>query len=168
MFHGNELSLRHLFQHLDGKASSPHGFSGSIGKQLEACEHLPTIHFERLDGNLPAMTEETVNDLSTDQKYLLEICQAVCSGVCSVSLSRRNPGRIAHSRWLTMANRILRLYVGSENPSPQLKTLAKYIVKVCTPMWFFIKATPRARTVQNIFGALSIFSLFGEGFKRFC
>lgn len=139
MFHGNELTLRHLFKHLDGKTSGPRGFSGSIGKQLETCDDLPIIHFERLDGNLPEMTEDTVNDLSRDQKYLFEICQAVCSGECSDSLSRRNPGRIAHSRWITMANRILRLYVGVENPSPQLKTLAEYIVKVYTPMWFFIK-----------------------------
>ena len=37
--------------------------------------------------------------------------------------------------------RILRLYVGSESPSLNLKTLATYIVKVYAPMWFFIKSS---------------------------
>ncbi|KAF8774155.1 hypothetical protein HNY73_016737 [Argiope bruennichi] len=63
------------------------------------------------------------NDLSTDQKYLLDMCIAVSSGNCSLDLSLRNPGKLARSRWLTLANRFLRLYVTTE------KTLSKYIVK---------------------------------------
>ena len=140
LFHYNELPLRHLFKHLDGITSGPRGFCGVIGKQLETCEQLPLVQFEKIDGNLPIIEENIVNDLSTDQKYLFEISKAICSGNCAIDLSRRDPGRMVHSRWLTMANRVLRLYVGSESPSLNLKTLATYIVKEYAPMWFFIKS----------------------------
>ena len=79
------------------------------------------------------------DDLSTDQKYLLEIWTAVVTGTCSEDLARRNPGILSHARWLTTANRILRLYVTTENPTSQLQVLATYVSKVYAPMWFVIK-----------------------------
>jgi len=62
-----------------------------------------------------------------------------------LELSRRDPGALSHSRWLTAANRILRLYVATEKPSPNLKTLATYIMKVYAPIWFQIKANPSCK-----------------------
>lgn len=61
------------------------------------------------------------------------------SGCCSDDLANRDPGKISHARWLTTANRILRVYVSSENPSENLKILTKYIVLVYGPVWFNIK-----------------------------
>ena len=58
-----------------------------------------------------------MNDLSTDQQYLYEMCQAVSMGKVSEELGRRSPGALHHARWLTRANRIPRLYVSSLNPS---------------------------------------------------
>ena len=52
----------------------------------------------------------------------------------------RNPGCLNHSRWLTTANRILRLYVSDKEPSDNLKTLVILIIRVYAPMWFAIKA----------------------------
>ena len=83
-----------------------------------------------------------VQDLGTDQKYLHEICTAVVNGQCPQDLSLRNPGAINHSRWLTTSNRILRLYIGSEKPSHELITLAKFVIRVYAPMWFSIKCNP--------------------------
>uniref|UniRef100_A0A8D8VVF7 Uncharacterized protein n=1 Tax=Cacopsylla melanoneura TaxID=428564 RepID=A0A8D8VVF7_9HEMI len=51
---------------------------------------------------------------------------------------------MAHSRWLTTANRILRLYVSTNNPSEGLKLLARFVIKVCAPSWFEIKQNPKA------------------------
>ena len=138
--HANELPLRHLFQHLDGKTSGPNGFSGSIGKQLEICHKLPVVEFVRIKSNLPYLKNEV--DLSTDQKYLFEMCLSISNGNCSIDLSRRNPGKQAHSRWLTTANRILRLYISKKSPKENLKILAEFIVKVYGPMWFYIKMNP--------------------------
>lgn len=84
---------------------------------------------------------DTDLDLSTDQMYLLQICQAVKSGVCPAELARKSPGNISHARWLTTANRILRLYITESKPSKNLTKLAKYVVLVYAPTWFEVKRT---------------------------
>lgn len=71
--------------------------------------------------------------MSTDQKYLFEMCHAVASGVCGEDIANRQPGNMVHSRWLTTANRILRLYVGTNEPSYQLQVLVDYDMKVYAP-----------------------------------
>lgn len=140
--HANELPLRHLFTHLDGPTTGPRGFSGPIGKALQACETLPIVAFEKIESNFPYIT---CDDLSTDQAYLLDISQAVITGNCSNDLARRDPGKLNHSRWLTTANRILRLYVATTSPSAELKEMAMFIVKVYAPLWFLIKTKPSCK-----------------------
>lgn len=139
MLHANELPLRHLFLTLDGCTSGPREYSGTIGKQLAACENKTTVSFRAVSGNLPDLSKNVVDELSTDQKYLYEICQAVSTGSCSPELANRKPGKMAHSRWLTSANRILRLYVSTLNLSENLQLLVNYVVKVYAPIWFLIK-----------------------------
>lgn len=139
MLHTNELPLRHLFLTLDGRTSGPTEYSGPIGKELAVCENKTTVSFCAVAGNLPDLSENVVEVLSTDQKYLYEICQAVSIGSCTPELANRQPGKMAHSRWLTSANRILRLYVSTLNPSENLKLLVNYVVKVYAPIWFLIK-----------------------------
>lgn len=95
------------------------------------------VTFEMLESNMPPI--ELNLDLSTDQSYLRDIVIAISTGTVSESLARRNSGHMSHARWLTTANRILRLYVSSENPKPELKTLAQFIMKVYAQVWFFIK-----------------------------
>lgn len=67
------------------------------------------------------------------------MANAISNGVVRADLSHIKPGPISHSRWLTKANRLLRLYVSTENPSRNLKILATYIMKVYVPMHFNIK-----------------------------
>ena len=135
--HGNELPLRHLMQKLDGKTSGPTGFTEEIGKALKDFEKLAVnIHFT------PITTEFTnidCNDLSTDQKYLLEIHRAVSQGVVDDPVFKRDPGTLNHSPWLTTANRLLRYYA---NPSRNLFLVAEYVMKVYAPVWFKIKCSP--------------------------
>lgn len=165
MFHGNELPLRHLFCHLDGKTKGPNEFKGEIGQQLENCANLPVVTFLPIENNLPLL--ENINDLSTDQKYLLDMCIAVSSGNCSLDLSLRNPGKLAHSRWLTLANCILRLYVATENPTENLKTLAEYIVKVYAPVWFNIKLKPSCTYgSKHLFKLISYSRYLSDDFKN--
>uniref|UniRef100_A0A8D9BH13 Uncharacterized protein n=1 Tax=Cacopsylla melanoneura TaxID=428564 RepID=A0A8D9BH13_9HEMI len=59
-------------------------------------------------------------------------------------IANRSPGKMAHSRWLTTANRILQLYVSTNNPSEGLKLLAQFVIKVYAPSWFEIKQNPKA------------------------
>lgn len=142
MLHGNELPLRHLLQHLDGSTTGPRAFSGPIGKALPLCHLMPIVAFEKISVELPSVN---LLCLSTDQKYLWEITSAVSCGEFSPALAQRNPGTLNHARWLTMANRVLRLFVSTSKPSEQLTILSTYIVRVYVPMWFSIKSKPSCK-----------------------
>lgn len=74
LLHANELPLRHLFQKIDGKTIGPKQYAGEIGKALETCESLPIVDFQPISTLLPVI-EKT--DLSSDQQYLLDICNAI-------------------------------------------------------------------------------------------
>lgn len=138
MLHLNELPLRHLFQHLDGETSGPKSFTGPIGKALGDCEDKPVTEFLPIpSSNLP--TEIDKADLSTDQEYLYNMCAAVAKGHCPPELAMRKPGPVVHSRWLTTASRLLRLYVSTAEPSSSLKALCSYVMLVYAPVWFSIK-----------------------------
>lgn len=61
----------------------------------------------------------------------------------------RQPGNITHSRWLTTANNVMRLYVRTIeiDPSEGLKELATYVAKVYAPVWFAFKIN--AKCIYN-------------------
>ncbi|GBO42382.1 hypothetical protein AVEN_271632-1 [Araneus ventricosus] len=77
--------------------------------------------------------------LSKDQQYLLDISYALTSGSSPEYLSVREPVRFPHSRWLTTANRDLRLYLSFENPTDEHKILVYFIPKSYMPVWVHIK-----------------------------
>lgn len=140
LLHLNELPFRKIMVALDGPTSGPNTFSGPIGKQLLSCQNLDVVNFVAIESDIP---EVDLKELSTDQKYLYEISKAVSTGTCTEELARRNPGNISHARWLTLANRILRLYVAMDDPTPELRKLAEFIMKVYIPSWFSIKCNPK-------------------------
>ena len=47
------------------------------------------------------------------------------------------------SRWLTLAARLLRLYIGTETPSANLCLLVEYLVRHYIPVWFRIRRHSR-------------------------
>ena len=117
--HANKLPFRHLFQ---------------TCKMLDRCEKVDVVNFEPVPFDLFDMSEI---DLSTDQQYLYGIHLSVSAGKLSEGLNNdKNPGKMAHSRWLTTANRILRLYVPTVELSQTLKTIVEYIMKVYVPVLF--------------------------------
>lgn len=136
LLHFNELPFRHLFQILDGETTGPKSFSGPIGIQLSKCEKLPLVDFESVDCEIPDIDR---NILSKDQQYLLDISSAIKSGNCPVDLCVREPGPLSHSRWLTTANRVLRLFLSVDTPSDEHKMLVAFILKSYMPLWFKIK-----------------------------
>lgn len=93
------------------------------------------VPFSSIFCNLP----EASTDLVSNQKYLYDICEIISSGDCSLELSKRHPKKLWHSRWMTTANRILRLHVGTGSASSELKCLSEFIVIVYVPIWFNIK-----------------------------
>ena len=144
MYHCNELPLRHLMMKLDGTTASPAQFNGTIGKALQDCHKLPiNTQFQSRRNHLPQQLHDASTiDISKDQKYLFDICKGIELGIVSDSLARKEPGPVVHSRWLTTANRILRLYVSDKQPSAELVLLTDYVLQVYAPVWFSIKLEP--------------------------
>lgn len=151
LLHFNELPFRHLFESVDGDTTGPTSFSGQIGKQLSGCEKLPVANFETINSEDINVTK---TDLSKDQQYLLDIYRAVKTGECAPDLAVKDPGPLSHSRWLTCANRILRLYISEVKPSDELKMLVSYIMKIYAPVWFEIKMHPSVK-----FGPVHMFKV---------
>lgn len=136
LLHFNELPYRHLFQFLDGESTGPSTFSGVIGKRLPDCIKMSVVEFEKVESEI---IDIDTKDLSNDQQYLLHIVRTIQTGNCTPDLANRDPGPLSHSRWLTCANRVLRLYISDSNPSNELKILVQYIMKTYAPVWFDIK-----------------------------
>ncbi|KAK0048904.1 hypothetical protein Bpfe_021670 [Biomphalaria pfeifferi] len=144
LLHTNELPLRHLFTTLDGPTSGATSFSGPIGRELHHCELKHIANFTKITSqhSMPVLDEDVVADLSCDQKYLYDIVTAIRTGVVSENLSARKPGPLNHSRWLTFANRVCRLYVATDNPSANLCIITHFIVTNYAANWFNIKHNP--------------------------
>lgn len=96
------------------------------------------VDFLPIDCTLPNADKK---ELSKDQQYLLDISGAIKCGQCPADLAAREPGPLSHSRWLTAANRVLRLYVSEKKPSEELKQLVFFILHCYMPLWFRIKAS---------------------------
>ena len=79
-------------------------FFGIGWSMLPNCAKMPIAQFQKIQYDFPDIRSA---DLSGEQQYLKDICIAVDSGHCSVSLSHREPGKLVMSRWVTLANRIL-------------------------------------------------------------
>jgi len=139
LLHANELPLRHLINHVDGKTSGPATFTGPIGSKLRDCDKQAICDFSAIPSEVITIDS---NELSTDQQYLLQIYNAVSSGECPNELALKNPGKMHHARWLTTANRILRLYVSEPSPSSRLLVIVNFIMRVYAPVWFSIKCNP--------------------------
>lgn len=92
-----------------------------------------------LDNMPPRIEEKEQQQLSTDVQQLYKLANAVSQGSCPVDLANNKLGPIAHSRWLTKANRFLRLYMSTNKPSNNLKIIVVYIMKVYVPMYFNVK-----------------------------
>lgn len=137
--HSNELPLRALLTKLDGNTTGPKTYSGPIGKRLPDVEQKPIANFEPITFQCLVNLEKIAQNLSTDQKYLFDICTGISNGKVSKELGIRSPGTLSMARWVVTANRILRLYISYRNPSVNLKTMARFVIEVYAPVMFEIK-----------------------------
>lgn len=94
------------------------------------------VNFDSIQCVIPEIDRKL---LSKDQQYLFDISTAIKSGNCPEDLSIRDPGPLSHARWLTAANRVLRLYASVITPSDEHKLLVSFILKSYMPVWFNIK-----------------------------
>lgn len=148
LLHCNELPFRKFFATVDGgRTTGPSTSTGVIASALNYDpKDIPIANFLPIHGNVVDVADIVKRDLSTDQLYFLKACLAVQLGPQSSSdipfLQNSLPGNISHARWLTKANRILRLYMSKDVPSERLRRVTNFIVKVYGPCWFKIKSNP--------------------------
>lgn len=124
---------------IDGGTKGPSSYSGSIGKRLTGCEDLPVVKFEKISFSCPNNLGEIAHTLSSDQKYLFDICTAVSRGDIPNGLAKRSAGNLSTSRWYVTANRILRVYVSDPTPSFNLRTMARYVMSSYALILFDMK-----------------------------
>ena len=124
--------------------SGPKSFKGPLGQAVAGDIHRqPVAEFQPIPTSpLPEIPDQVAADLSTDQRLLLRYSQAVAAGTVSPELARAKPGPLNHSRWLTLAIRVLVLYTRTSEPIDSPVSVATFVQKVYAPMWFHIKARP--------------------------
>lgn len=90
LLHFTELPLRALFTSIDGSTTGPKAFSGVIGKAIHSLVILSVVKFTPITTILPNLRHQmATKELSTDQRYLYEICEAISNGNVSPSLAKR-------------------------------------------------------------------------------
>ena len=117
LLHANELPFRHAFDYIDcGMSKGPSKLSGKIGAQLHLdLTKRSVVNFSAVTGDLPELSPDILQDLSEDHRYLYDIRHAIQKGKISCKLQQRSPGNLHNARWLTRANRVLRLYISTSN-----------------------------------------------------
>ena len=140
--HQAELPYRALFKTLDGQTKGPNTWSGVIGRRLSGPVHtLPVVEFAPVPcADFPVLTADVEASLSKDFQLLFQCARCVTTGECDPSVARRVHAKVNMARWFTAQSRLLRLYMAEPQPSPELTTLAQYIVRVYLPTVVGVKA----------------------------
>jgi len=112
-----------------------------VGKKLNGnVSTWPVKIFEPIENaNFPKLLDDIVDDLSLDQYYGYRICLEVMSGYLDPDLQKLQIGPIVHSRWLTLACRIIRFYSSTKQLSESLVQLTNCCLKISFPTWLNIK-----------------------------
>ena len=127
-------------------------FKGEIGALIkeEVHEYVVDDSFEVLDFITPIrdIPEVILADMNEDQKYLYRIVRMIRAGNIDYNALKQVIGPLSHSRWLTAASRICRVWVSKHGlrkngaSYKSLKTIVSFIVSTYAPIWFDVKCQP--------------------------
>ena len=146
-----ELPLQHLVTHYLGETSGPNSFKSDLGKKIVELKQPEIVNFTPIPTDeLPEIPDDVIKDLSRDQNLLYRTTRAVMSGICPQSLASATLGPVSHSRWLTLAVRILVYYMSLAVPPYPIKRLANFIVNIYVPQWFNLRLHWRATDAPRI------------------
>ena len=169
--HQNKLPLRAIFKELDGETAGSKSFNRPlVQKCAENIYLIPPVQFNLIKTNINAgfLKNKIKNDLSNDQKLLLEYCVSISSGEIDKSLVSRKLGSLCHSRWLTLAIRLLALYTREKKPNETLEKPVSNIIKVYAFAWFEIKTSSKLHEAPKILFTISrLNQLLNEDVKEF-
>ena len=153
----NEWPLRHAFVKIDGETDSKNTFKGVIGKMLPNVEDMElkiTFLAIKIGDAVQELPEAVIKDLSSDQHMLYLAWISVRTGKLRAELLSLTPGPVSHSRWLTLALRILLLYMTDNKLKGKnkrnLQVLVSFLVTNYIPMWFTIKKLGKAEQSSQV------------------
>ena len=116
-----------------------------VYSQFDPC-NLPIVAFQPISqGDKQELSDDAKTNLSQDQCYLYRACLVVQVGYSNATpadikfLFTTSPGNLSHARWLTCANRMLRLYMSTLQPSNDLLKIVDYIVQSMHRVGFRLK-----------------------------
>lgn len=93
---------------------------------------------------MPNANDSRTLKLRGDQRYLFDLVMAVHNGKVPNKVAQKKKPKVQKARWSNFASILLRIYVSTSDPSPELRTLVEYIVKVYAPFWFLVRTKPFA------------------------
>ena len=149
----NKLLLKAILKKLDCETDGPKSFNGPLAQKCAENIHLiPPVQINLIKTNINAgfLKTEIKNDLSNDQKFLLEYCISISSGEIDKSLVSRKLDSLCHSRWLTLAIRLLALYTREKKLNETLKKPVSYTIKVYAFSWFENKTSSKLHEAPKI------------------
>jgi len=148
LLHAIELPFRKYISVVEnGYTTGPSTSAGAVSIELNYDpKDLPIANFKPIGGKVTNISDDVTADLSTEQLYLLTASLAIQQGYDQSEhitfLQTAVPGNLCNSRWLTKANRILRLYMSKEHVSKELYRITRFILNVYAPSWFHVKQHP--------------------------
>lgn len=147
-----------------------------IGRDLSICEYIQLNRFPVIDApHIPVNIDREM--LNSNELYLYRMALAVTTKFWDQDLAVRQPEPIHNQNAVTLASRILRLYVSKMQPSKELIMLATYVCQVYIPMLVRIRCNNLCHNgSKHMFKLLEYvtnlptncaFSNFEDYFKKF-
>ena len=86
------------------------------------------------------------------QLYLYKIIRFIATKEEYNDIGLYSCGQVHNAPWLTLANRICRLYISTEDPEENLQTMTNFIIFYFAPSWFDIKhhSSPVPNLIANV------------------
>ena len=187
--HTIEVHWHRFVKLRDGLTQGPKTFNGKTCRMLEKEDFWKSdiVDFTPIapNPNVPSIqgiSDADLKALNNDVQHLLRYYKLVTTGVCVVkpydsvlnpsggdlALRFANPGALHNARWVTLANRVLRLYVSQVEPDEVLVALVTYVVRIYVPSWIDVIVNGSALDAPKVFQRMlsNYDSLVKEGFFR--
>ena len=105
------------------------------------------MELEGVETNMEEVSDEIVKKLLKDQRPFFKYIREINEGEVPAKLALQKVGPLNHSRWLTLATRILE---NLEKPCDGFRKVTSFIMQVYGPSWYHIKRAPKFRSVPAL------------------
>lgn len=140
MLYINDMLLKFLCQELNviSMVRNVTQMLEPIGRDLQICEYVQLNRFRSIDAaHIPVNINRDI--FNGNELYLYRMGLATSTKFWDQDLATRQPNPIQNQNAVTLASRILRLYVSKMQPSKELITMATYVCQVYIPMMVHIR-----------------------------